>query len=162
MDSCKNSVSIDYVSLSSWDQRIEYLRKRLSSLVNKNSIVLDAGCGKRNVLIPSNMVEKLVGCDINKKFVESNRDIDEGFVAYLETTHLPENAFDLVMTGDVIEHLGRPQMFLANISKSLKTGGFVFFVLPNRTSLFGLLAMWLPNKTKRYITSTQSTLDCRV
>lgn len=138
--------------MASSEERIAYLRKRLSSLVNKNSIVLDAGCGKRNVLIPSNIVKTLVGCDINRKSIEANHDIDEGFVADLETTHLPENAFGLAMTYDVIEHLRCPQMFLANISKSVKTGGFVFFVLPNRTSLFGLLAMWLPNTTKRYIT----------
>ena len=95
-------VTVSHVSLASWDQRIEYLRKQLLPLVNKNSVVLDAGCGKRNVLISPNTIKKLVGCDIDTKSVDANRDIDEGFFADLETTPLPENAFDLVMTCDVI------------------------------------------------------------
>lgn len=152
MDSCENSVRIDYVSLSSWVQRIEYLRKRLLSIVNENSVVLDAGCGKRNVLISANMVKKLVGCDIDKEFVDSNRHINEGVVADLETVTFPENTFDLIMSFEVIEHLRRPKLFLTRTSRSLKKGGYIFLVTPNKTSLFGFLARWLPNKAKRYIT----------
>lgn len=148
----KQSVTVNHVSLASWDERIEYLRKQLLSLVNKNSVVLDAGCGKRNALISANTIKKLVGCDIDKESVDANRDIDEGVVADLETVTFPENTFDLIMSFEVIEHLRRPKLFLTRISRSLKKGGYIFLVTPNKTSLFGFLAMWLPNTTKRYIT----------
>ena len=61
----KKNAEIKHVSCPGYRETIKYLENHLKHLVNRNSIVLDAGCGFRNQLISTKEVKLLIGCDIN-------------------------------------------------------------------------------------------------
>ncbi len=82
--------------------------------------------------------EKLIACDLNRN--------DMVFAARLNaklknTSYTVENAldlsfednsFDLVVTVDVIEHVGQPARMMSEISRVLKPGGLAVITFPQR------------------------------
>jgi 2-polyprenyl-3-methyl-5-hydroxy-6-metoxy-1,4-benzoquinol methylase len=147
---------IDHVSLPEYRQTIEYLKNRLLDFIHKSSKILDAGCGSRNQLISRKTVELLIGCDIDECSIKENGDISVGIMSNTEEMGFRENTFDLIMSFDMIEHLKNPQAFIKNASKSLKQGGVIFLVTPNRNSIFGIAARVIPYKIKVHLTRSIS------
>jgi 2-polyprenyl-3-methyl-5-hydroxy-6-metoxy-1,4-benzoquinol methylase len=93
----------------------------------------------------------LIGCDIDGFSIKENDDISVGVLSNLEELGFRENTFDLIMSFDTIEHLKNPQAFIKNASKSLKQGGIIFLVTPNKNSIFGI-ARLIPYKVKFHLT----------
>lgn len=56
----------------------------------------------------------------------------------LQDAVFPENAFDFVHSSHVIEHVPEPGLFLSEIFRILKPGGWCVTVTPNRTSFQSL------------------------
>jgi len=148
----KNCSEIQHVSLPGYRETIKYLEDKLVHFINKSSIVLDAGCGSRNHLISYERVRLLIGCDLDKNLIKENDDISVGVLIDLEKMGFRENTFDLIMSFDVIEHLKNPLAFIKNASKSLKLGGVIFLVTPNKNSIFGFVARLIPYRIKVYFT----------
>jgi SAM-dependent methyltransferase len=55
--------------------------------------------------------------------------------ALMETADLPAEAFDVVYSSMVMEHVQDPDAFMAAVHRSLKPGGVYFFATPNAKSL---------------------------
>ena len=144
---------IDYVLLQDYPETRAYLTGKLRELIRGESVVLDAGCGKFNQLLSHCDVRELVGVDINSRAVAVNRSISRGIVADLHSLDLAEASFDGVMSFDVLEHLEKPELFLQQVLKVVKPGGFVFLVTPNKRSLFGLVAGLTSLRLKRILFS---------
>ena len=86
-------------------------------------VILEAGCGSASeVVLP--FEKRIVGIDIDRAQLEHN-DLVEKIEGDLQTYDLPQNAFDLVACVDVLEHLPFPEKALANMSRSLKPGGYL-------------------------------------
>lgn len=83
-----------------------------------------------------NRVNLLLGVDINEEDLvyaaQLNRNIPG--ISYKKEDALnlsfPENSFDLIVSVDVIEHVGAPEKMLSEIARVLKPGGFVFITFP--------------------------------
>lgn len=58
------------------------------------------------------------------------------FKGVLEDAHFPDNFFDAVFMGDVLEHMVKPSEFLRGARRSLKDGGFLYIAVPNARSLY--------------------------
>lgn len=143
-----NSVENNTYFFKNYRDTIKYLQNNIYPLIHKDSVVLDAGCGTGNPLISKHIVKELIGCDINLDAIKSNVDISYGLVGDLENIVFCENTFDLIMSFDVIEHIENPLVFIKNAYKSLRKGGYLFLVMPNRNSLFGLVARLFPYSLK--------------
>lgn len=86
----------------------------------KEKCILDLGCADQHVKKPiEEQGGKYVGLDIE----------DLNF----ETDSLPiqDNSIDVVMSLAVIEHIFNPEIFLSEIYRVLKPGGFVYISTPN-------------------------------
>jgi ubiquinone/menaquinone biosynthesis C-methylase UbiE len=108
---------------------------------------LDIGCGSGTALpwltegfecgigVDISLVDLLVG----KKFYEDNGIEHIGLVcAFAEQLPFRDEAFDLINATDVIEHvIDGQEMFLRQMCRVLKAGGFGYFNSPNRFNLFG-------------------------
>ena len=147
-----NCFEINHVSLPGYRETIEYLKNRLLDFIHKSSKILDAGCGSRNQLISRKGVELLIGCDIDECSIKENDDISVGVLSNIEEMGFRESTFDLIMSFDMVEHLKNPQAFIKDASKSLKQGGIIFLVTPNRNSIFGIFARLIPYKVKVHLT----------
>lgn len=102
--------------------------------------VLDVGAG--DGLMVKLLIEKGVKCigiDDNEIAVQLSKDMNipvELMSAY--KLSYPEETFDAVLMGDVIEHLEYPSEALYEVSKVLKPGGMLYITTPPRKTSGGL------------------------
>jgi len=119
-------------------------RSKLYSLfqlyAGKASLVLDAGCGEKGgyaITIPKNVHG--VGLDISrrnvKKSVEKSKNLRLGHLSFLvgDLENLPfvENAFDVIICCDVLEHIELPEEAIKEWAFSLKKGGKLLICTTN-------------------------------
>ncbi len=114
------------------NQRIKQTKKMLADILNKDSVVLDIGCGYgyflRNI---SDLIKKGLGIDQkieeriegNLKFINLNFDGNP----------LPfeKNSMDVVVMMAVIEHLIYPDAVFKEVYRVLKKGGVLVFTTPS-------------------------------
>ncbi len=109
--------------------------QRLLALVGPAERVLDVGCSS------GYLAERLqargatvVGLDIDERAAaEARRFCESVHVGDVETMDLPFEpaSFDVVLCGDVIEHLRDPQAFLERVRPLLKADGRLILSTPN-------------------------------
>ena len=105
--------------------------------------MLEAGCGSAgHVRFPEGAV--VTGIDLSEKQLARNPIVDEKIVGDVQYHPLQSEAFDLVVCWDVLEHLERPALALANLAGALKPGGLLLLAFPNADSLKGLAAKATP------------------
>ncbi|MEZ5038291.1 MAG: methyltransferase domain-containing protein [Saprospiraceae bacterium] len=81
--------------------------------------------------------ESLLACDINEADLvfarHFNQDVPNLSYQVENALHLsfPDNHFDLIISVEVIEHVGEPQQMMAEISRVLKPGGLVLMTFPS-------------------------------
>ncbi|WP_104734320.1 class I SAM-dependent methyltransferase [Hanstruepera ponticola] len=65
-------------------------------------------------------------------FVENKRsNINEIIIQDMTQSKLPEASYDAVVSIEVIEHVEADELFVQNISKVIKKGGWAYFTTPN-------------------------------
>ena len=116
------------------------VREDIISLLPKNNSqkILEIGCGGGNTLVEikeRKLAQEVVGCDLfelENSFQKSPK-IDRLIIANLESDNLflEDNYFDVIIAGDVLEHLVDPWKVISDISKFLKNGGLFIVSLPN-------------------------------
>jgi 2-polyprenyl-3-methyl-5-hydroxy-6-metoxy-1,4-benzoquinol methylase len=123
------------------------LREELIELIpNKNNNkVLEIGAAGGYLLVElkkRKIASEVVGVDLmhlpNTK--QNNPDIDKFIFGNIENMdlNLPENYFDVIICGDVLEHLIDPWSVLSKIHKFLKAGGVIILSIPNFREFFTL------------------------
>lgn len=107
--------------------------------VGKKGKFLDVGCGTGELIWAAK--EKgwdFEGVDPSKEFIEiarKNLGI-KGRVSTLEDAAFPENYFDAVALGSIIEHLYTPLETLKEVFRILKPGGWLWLDAPNEDGLY--------------------------
>lgn len=110
---------------------------QIVDLVGRDKRVLDLGCWTGDlgrVLIGRGC--RVSGLEIDPTAADKARGVlDEVVVADLNTSpaseHFPEGAFDVVILGDVLEHLWDPVSALADARRLLTPGGRIVVSIPN-------------------------------
>lgn len=108
---------------------------KLLALVGSAKRVLDVGCSSGYLARP--LVARgctVVGIELDERAAEAAREVcAEVLVGDAETTELPfpEGSFDVVLCGDLIEHLRRPEQFLTRVGPLLGDGGRLVLTTPN-------------------------------
>jgi len=105
---------------------------------NPNSKVLELGSGGGDTLVEikkRNLAKEVVGIELMKipGSNQSNPLIDRLVIADIEKRdlQLPEAYFDVILIGDVLEHLADPWEAVAYLSQLLKKGGVFIVSVPN-------------------------------
>ena len=108
---------------------------RLLRLVPPGSRVLDVGCSTGTLARP--LVQRgcsVVGIELDPASAERAREVcAEVLVGDVETIELPfaDGSFDVVLCGDVVEHLRDPGAFLARVRPVLRADGLLVLTTPN-------------------------------
>jgi 2-polyprenyl-3-methyl-5-hydroxy-6-metoxy-1,4-benzoquinol methylase len=108
---------------------------KLIALVGEGKRVLDVGCSSGYLARP--LVERgctVVGLERDPAAAESAREVcEEVLVGDVETMELPfeEGSFDVVLCGDLVEHLRDPGAFVARVRPLLRAGGRLVLSTPN-------------------------------
>lgn len=96
--------------------------------------VLNFGAGpetRNPTRILKGEVAEAVGADIDPVVLE-NTELDRGFLIRDGRIPIEDGYFDVAFSDFVLEHVERPQEFLAEIHRLLKPGGKYYFRTPNR------------------------------
>jgi 2-polyprenyl-3-methyl-5-hydroxy-6-metoxy-1,4-benzoquinol methylase len=115
----------------------DYCNPKVLELYSGEKNILDIGCGsgalaKELKLINNKAV--LYGIDISEDSgVIASQYLDRFFLVDLDNSPLPEFGvkFDLIIMADVLEHLKRPDLFLASLKKYLNHQGSLIISIPN-------------------------------
>ena len=108
---------------------------RLLELVGSGKRVLDVGCSSGYLARP--LVERgcvVIGVERDPAAAEVARAVCEDvLVGDVETMELPfeDGSFDVVLCGDLVEHLREPEAFLTRVRRALAPGGRVVLSTPN-------------------------------
>lgn len=106
--------------------------------------ILEAGCGSGSWL-KFKPEAKVVGIDISQKQLDRNTVLHEKILGDIQTHQLPQNAYDLIMCWDVLEHLPNPDKAIKNFFQSLKKDGIVLLAAPNVLTLRGYITKYSPH-----------------
>jgi SAM-dependent methyltransferase len=137
-----------------WDDSLIILLKSFRPYARPHLKILDAGCGRGNILIDHyrKFFARAVGLDIDKERTQGNRCLDTIVFGNLEAIPFPAATFDVVVSLWVIEHLTRPTLVFTEIYRVLKPGGIFIFVTPNRCYYLFLIKALLGNRiTKKLL-----------
>jgi SAM-dependent methyltransferase len=110
-------------------------QEKLLGLVGRADRVLDVGCSTG--YLAERMQKQgstVVGLDVDERSAELARQFCEAvYVGDVETMELPfeQGTFDVIVCGDLIEHLRDPQAFLARIRPYLRPEGRLVLSTPN-------------------------------
>jgi 2-polyprenyl-3-methyl-5-hydroxy-6-metoxy-1,4-benzoquinol methylase len=106
-------------------------------LYEKETNVLDIGCGTgilAQYIHKMNPDSYIVGLDQSCEVInETKKNLNEFYLIDLDTEQIPvfEKKFDLVILGDVLEHLKRPDLLLNELHNYLIDDGKVIISIPN-------------------------------
>lgn len=74
---------------------------------------------------------RILGIDISREGLQLLSDVGYDHVTYADAEHLEfERAFDMVMAGDVLEHLNNPGLFIEGAVRALQPGGELVIAVP--------------------------------
>ena len=126
------------------DDRLIEIVRRLRDLAPSN--VLDLACGRGALLTlmaRACPAATLVGADISSSSVDACLALGFSAVVADVATELPfeTGSFDVVVFGEVIEHIVDPDFALTEIARVLRIGGHVIVTTPNLASWFNRLLL---------------------
>jgi SAM-dependent methyltransferase len=130
-----------------YDEKRAFYFEYLETLVGSDRKILDIACNDGTLTKSYKKYGDVMGIDINKDAIQKCR---ANGVKCLQTPveGLPkkyDNHFDIIIAGDIIEHVFNTDNFLRNISKRLKKNGVLLLTTANVAS-FGRRIMLLFGK----------------
>jgi 2-polyprenyl-3-methyl-5-hydroxy-6-metoxy-1,4-benzoquinol methylase len=115
----------------------ENINPKIIELYNGERLVLDIGCGSGALgarikqINPDAVVH---GIDISPEAgIVAGKRLDRFVCLDLDREALPDfgAAYDLIILGDLLEHLKRPDTFLAELRSRLRNDGHIILSVPN-------------------------------
>jgi SAM-dependent methyltransferase len=112
-----------------------------------DQLVLDAGCGSGRVFQHrlAGRVKRVVGVDVTEE-PRGNPNINDAVRGDLRSLPLCSSSFDIAIVSHVAEHLTEPEAVFRELSATLKPGGRLFVLTPNRWHYVALGARALPHR----------------
>lgn len=116
---------------------------------NTDRLILDLGCGSG---ISTQLLRQEVKCcefigleRWQKAAKEANSKGVNVILSDIDVSDMPfkDECFDIVFSGDVIEHIYDTDHFIEEVFRILKDGGLFVLTVPNITSLFNRIAVLL-------------------
>jgi SAM-dependent methyltransferase len=129
---------------------------RVNALVQPSSVVVDAGCGRgaygedpvlyrRQLRILKGKCRRVIGIDVDPKGKE-NPFIDEFRSIEGNSWPVENEAADVCLADNVLEHVLDVEGFFSECRRILKPGGYLCIRTPNLLSYFGLVSRLVPNR----------------
>jgi SAM-dependent methyltransferase len=116
--------------------------------------VLEAGCGRKT---PFDLGDDaiVVGIDIEPREIGRHERLSEAIVGDIQTYPVSSGSFDVAVCWNVLEHLERPDLALANIHRGLRPGALLVIGVPHlrslKTRLVKLTPAWLHQRVWHWL-----------
>jgi ubiquinone/menaquinone biosynthesis C-methylase UbiE len=113
------------------------MKKYAASNIFDKGLNLGTGEGDYDRMIAA-YCQELTGCDVNEEDLVHARALNAGVmnlkyeVNNALSLSYPEQTFDLIVSCEVIEHVGQPEKMVQEMFRVLKPGGVVIMTFPSR------------------------------
>lgn len=135
------------MKLNNYESRNDLLIDWIFECVPHDAAALDVGANDGSfcpeVTRIAQRFRHLSGVDPDTAKLERNPLVSNRYFSTLEDAEIPAQAFDLLYSFYVLEHVANPQRFLAAAANALKPGGSFFFLTPNGNHYFAFLSSLL-------------------
>jgi ubiquinone/menaquinone biosynthesis C-methylase UbiE len=105
---------------------------------NKNSLILEAGCGAGKWLLYFKRIGyKSIGIDFSENGLKKIREKDKRIMLVkgdIRNLPIKNETFDLVFSFGVVEHFRKPQQLINEMHRVVKKNGLLFLDTPNLLS----------------------------
>ena len=91
---------------------------------------------------------RVIGLDVDLDSLKAHGSISHRVRGDVSQLPFPDESFDFVTSNMVFEHLGEPEIQLAEIHRVLRPGGILLFHTPNRLGYHTILARLIPEAVK--------------
>jgi SAM-dependent methyltransferase len=141
-----------------------YLRCIADRVKEPQPRLLEIGCGTGELLAQAQEQGfRVRGIEFSpSSTAKANRRLGGALVeaGTVETARVPAGHFDVVIGCDVLEHVRKPQAFLASVYEFLKPGGVVFLITPSIDSWSRKLLgkHWMEYKTEHLFYFSKGSL----
>lgn len=127
----------------------------IRNLVGKGKYLLDLGC--RDGTLTNHFVEenRVIGLDIDKEALSICKDklgIETVWHNANERLPFEDSLFDVVVAGELLDHIYSPHLLIKEIRRTLKNDGYFIGSIPN--------ALYIKNRLKFLIGSIDTDLLC--
>jgi SAM-dependent methyltransferase len=111
--------------------------------------VLEAGCGREWFLNTDGIALELTGVDFDEAALDYRmntlKDLHHGIAGDLRTVELPAEAFDVVCSSFVLEHIAGAEQALDTMVRALKPDGLLIVRVPDLQGVQTLVSRLLPH-----------------
>lgn len=136
-----------------WRDCLKVYIEKVDKEVGPESRVLDVGCGHADWLsLIYARTPNVYGVDPDAEALSRNDSIKHKHVSTADRLPFPDDAFDLVTSAFVLEHLENPQKTFREISRVLAPGGKFIFLTPNAWNYNVWLIRAIPEKFHDFFT----------
>lgn len=133
-----------------WDDRL--FREAILAELSPTAEVLDigAGAGIVEAMDFRGHAARISGIDLDPR-VLANPMLDRAEVASAEAIPFGDEAFDVVLCDNVLEHLDRPEVVFAEVARVLRPGGVFLGKTPNKWHYMPTIARLTPTAFHRKV-----------
>lgn len=120
-----------------YQEKIDFFLRQLGDSKKDNLQILDIGCNDGELTKLYESYGNVLGTDINKKAIEQckKKGLNCLCISTDDLVRTHKNSFDIVIAGDIIEHIFDTDAFLQSIYKLLKKDGILLLTTPNLASI---------------------------
>lgn len=120
-----------------YQEKIDFFLEELNTIRNDRVNILDIGCNDGELTILYKRFGDVLGIDINKDAINEckKKGLNCLCISVEKLVKKYKNYFDVVIAGDIIEHVLDTDIFLQNIYMVLKKKGILLLTTPNLSSL---------------------------
>jgi ubiquinone/menaquinone biosynthesis C-methylase UbiE len=121
--------------------RYKFVKRELARLGQKHTFdrALNLGTGEGDYdRMIAGYVREMIGCDVNEADLVHARRVNEGVMNLryevnnaLELTY-PSGNFDLIVSSEVLEHVGDPAKMIQEMYRVMAPGGYAIMTFPSR------------------------------
>jgi ubiquinone/menaquinone biosynthesis C-methylase UbiE len=136
------------------DSRFKIISGLISKGINRDSVVVDIGCGSGIYLtyLARFRPKQIIGLDYSQQMIEIAREKLKGIIqanqkislikGKAEKLDLPEHCANLVLAIGLFDYLTNPQQVLSEMDRILKPDGRIIITLPKKYSPLFFLRHW--------------------
>jgi len=151
-----------YYSRANWVDGTTYFINLIKKYCQPNFLILDLGCGtgvgKKDTYSLRKFVSTVIGIDIDKG-INKNTLVDEKVIGDTFLLPFKNSTFDLIYSDYVLEHVNRPQSFVVEVRRVLKSSGYFIVRTPNKYHYVPLIGRIIPKSHKSFMANFSRNLN---